>query len=59
MEKIILEIIQDNEHLFTKEEIIFIHKKISFIKKIYMLALINVKEIIEISWGNFPKYFPN
>ena len=45
LEEIIDEIILENEELFNKEELLMINSKLKVIKKIYLLGLINGKQI--------------
>ncbi len=45
LEEIIDEIILENEELFNKEELLMINSNLKVIKKIYLLGLINGKQI--------------
>lgn len=45
LEEIIEEIILENEELFNKEELLMINSNLKVIKKIYLLGLINGKQI--------------
>ena len=45
LEEIIDEIILENEELFNKEELLMINRNLKVIKKIYLLGLINGKQI--------------
>lgn len=45
LEEIIDEIILENEGLFNKEELLMINSNLKVIKKIYLLGLINGKQI--------------
>lgn len=44
-EEIVRERIKENEDLFTKKELEIIEKNFSTVKKIYLLGLINGREI--------------
>ena len=45
LEEIIDEIILENEEIFNKEELLMINSNLKVIKKIYLLGLINGKQI--------------
>lgn len=45
LEETIDEIILENEELFNKEELLMINSNLKVIKKIYLLELINGKQI--------------
>lgn len=45
LEETIDEIILENEELFNKEELLMINSNLKVIKKIYLLGLINGKQI--------------
>lgn len=44
-EKIIKERIEENEELFTEDELEIVEENFSVIKKVYLIGLINAKEI--------------
>lgn len=48
LEEIVKERVKENEKLFTEEELKFIKDNGKLIKKIYLLGLINGKNIYEI-----------
>lgn len=45
VEEIVKERIKENEKLFTKKELKFINNNFNLIKKIYLIGVINSKEI--------------
>ena len=45
VEKIVKERIKENEKLFTGEELIFLNNHVNLIKKIYLIGLMNGKQI--------------
>lgn len=48
VQEIVQKRVQENQNLFTKEELEFIEGNIGLMKKIYLLGLMNGKEVYEI-----------
>jgi len=48
VEEIIRERIEENKNLFTEDELKFINNKINIIKKVYLIGLINGRQMYKV-----------